>query len=117
MTLSIVSGLVEADHHVEKIDIKYETVAKRVDVKKLKQNIWQELSQADPPNNAQSSEIHPDATPDNAEPGQAHGKETEVEAAADSELHEPSSFEQVVSQLSDKVGAQRFRCSSTKTRL
>ena len=33
-------NLVEADRKIDKIDIKYETIAKRVDVKHLKENIW-----------------------------------------------------------------------------
>ncbi|KAF0687152.1 Aste57867_21123 [Aphanomyces stellatus] len=38
-----VSGLIQAERVVDKIDIQYERFAKRVDVKKLKESIWETL--------------------------------------------------------------------------
>ncbi|RHY32894.1 hypothetical protein DYB32_002134 [Aphanomyces invadans] len=38
-----VSGLIQADRIVDKVDIQYERFAKRVDVKKLKESIWDSL--------------------------------------------------------------------------
>ncbi|RLO06912.1 hypothetical protein DYB28_010404, partial [Aphanomyces astaci] len=36
----VVSGLIQPDRIVDKVDIQYERFAKRVDVKKLKESIW-----------------------------------------------------------------------------
>jgi condensin complex subunit 2 len=38
-------GMAQAAHKVEKIDVKYETVAKKVDVKRLKSSLWSYLDE------------------------------------------------------------------------
>ena len=44
ISFHVVSGLIQAERVVDKIDIHYEKFAKRVDVKKLKESIWDTMS-------------------------------------------------------------------------
>lgn len=54
-------NLVEAERKVEQIDIRYETVAKRVDVKALKKNIWDHVEHVTPSSTADDNGLHFDS--------------------------------------------------------
>ncbi|CAK4069476.1 unnamed protein product [Aphanomyces euteiches] len=77
-----VSGLIQAERIVDKVDIQYEKFAKRVDVKKLKESIWETL----PFHNAE-----PDPVDELAQATEKMGIKEEV------------SFEELVSEVAPKV--------------
>lgn len=103
------AGLVTAERVVEKIDVHYERVAKRVDVKKLKSSIWTHLEKdvnVTPSKTAEEKAANPAAAAKNES-----GKRPREEDADDEEeaVELDTTFENVVESVSGKVS--RLFCS------
>jgi hypothetical protein len=102
-------GLVAAQRVVEKIDVHYERVAKRVDVKKLKTSIWDHLGKvADPAAAAKSADPASETPAVKNESGKRpRENEDKVEEKNNEEVVElDTSFERVVESVSTKVSSR-----------
>lgn len=87
-------GLISASRVVEKIDVHYERFAKRVDVKKLKHNIWDHLEK--------ETALLSDDTNASSVTAAAVDQLTD-DFDAQTTISEPTTFESVVQRVSDRV--------------
>lgn len=99
-------GLVAAQRVVEKIDVHYERVAKRVDVKKLKTSIWDHLGKvADPGAAAKPADQTSEAAVVKNESGKRPREDEDKVEKTEEVVELDTSFESVVESVSTKVSA------------
>ncbi|TMW62828.1 hypothetical protein Poli38472_005446 [Pythium oligandrum] len=91
-------GLVTAERVVEKIDVHYERIAKRVDVKKLKTSIWTHLE-----NDTGIVRSVPRGKKRGRKGGEEESEDSESEQVESTSAPSTTTFDSVVNSISDKV--------------